>query len=68
MAKTRKLPTVDLDRLMSGCLECFVDPAPIPTGALSLPRAPLRRRSSAGNSIQLPIVQHRDYSNETLHV
>ena len=27
IAKTRKLPLVDLDRLLSGCLECFVDPA-----------------------------------------
>jgi hypothetical protein len=27
MAKTRKLPLVDVDRLLSGCLECFVDPA-----------------------------------------
>jgi hypothetical protein len=27
MAKTRKLPLVDLDVLLSGCRECFVDPA-----------------------------------------
>jgi hypothetical protein len=27
IAKTRQIPLVDLDRLMSGCMECFVDPA-----------------------------------------